>query len=83
MVPVKAHITTTNRNPSVCEDWLTAFQDSVNELSIYIAPRRIPIWNPARSKVYLNSNLESGEERYVLRIGAPDSKIPALSFPYT
>jgi hypothetical protein len=41
------------------------------------------MWNPLMSKVRLKSNLESGEERYVLRIGAPDSKIPALSFPYT
>jgi hypothetical protein len=30
-----------------------------------------------------DSNLESGEERYLFRIGAPNSKIPALSFPYS
>jgi hypothetical protein len=32
------------------------------------APRQIPIWNPARSKALLNSNLESGKEPHVLRM---------------
>jgi hypothetical protein len=56
-----------------------------SHIQLYSAPRRIPIWNTARSKVRINSNLESGKERYVLRIGAPDSKIPGteLSILYT